>query len=171
MRESHGRDQIGLRVANDSKLCRVIPLRVHRSHQVGWTICIAPRPDGGTDDQGNSAVELGAECAEQLDGFAISFVQRFLRIAETRPPIRAGPPRHRFENEADAGYSGDARMPPVVASEDLGAALILQQNHRGEIRQLKSLVEDQVGLHAAISEEDVLGELGKAVSVPGHASP
>jgi len=62
-------------------------------------------------------------------------------------------------------------MPPVVASEDLGAALILQQNHRGEIRQLKSLVEDQVGLHAAISEEDVLGELGKAVSVPGHASP
>jgi hypothetical protein len=61
-------------------------------------------------------------------------------------------------------------QPETEVPTQCGAALLgVEQDEGREVRQLQPVVEDERGLDAAVGEEQVRTELGKSVSISGHA--
>jgi hypothetical protein len=85
----------------------------------------------------------------------------------TFAPVRVRAPRRRVEDDPDAGLAGDLEVGPEVVPQRTDALLVVEQDERGEVRQLEPLVEDQRRLHAAVGDERGVRQLRQALP-QGH---
>src|SRR5262249_47193853 len=105
----------------------------------------------------------------QVDGLGVGGRQCRRRVAKLVTPVGAGAPGRALQDEARAARCRDARIAGEIGTQRPRALLILQQMERREVRQLETIVEDQICLDAAVCKEQAAIKLGEAVSKSWHS--
>ena len=114
--------------------------------------------DAPADDDGRSGLPF-PEPEEEVDGSAIDVAQPCRVVPEALAPVGAGAPRQRLEHEATVVGLADTQVAPEVVAHHPFCVAVGVQDEAGEVGQVDRTVEDEVGLHPAVGEEDLARRL------------
>ena len=136
---------------------------------VAGHVAVAARAEHASD-QDSLVVQLRVRVAslvEERDRVAVDPVERGGVVAQSLTPVGVGPPGRGFEHQADSRPLGDVGVPVVVLREELAPSSLLDERERRELREVGTVVKDQVGLEPTVSDvAAVLQKCGHNISVP-----
>jgi hypothetical protein len=134
--------------------------------QLAGVVAVVLRPHTAADHERRAArLLLVADLLQEPDRLAIDTIELLAVVTELTGPARAGSPGRTLEHEAHPPLARQGDVGRVIATQLLGAPVVLEQVEGGERGQVEALVEDEHGLDPTVREEEDVPELGQLVAV------
>src|SRR5262249_31280238 len=135
-------------------------------------VSISPRPNATADDDlGAGILEFVSNPLQQPDCLEIGVDQTLAAVAQSRGPVRVGPPGRGLEDQAGTELFGQGGIGPEVLAKSRLAIGPFEQVEGGKVGKLQPLEKDQGGLDATVGKEQIALELGQSVAISSHVAP
>ena len=163
-------DLIGRRRGERADLNGVIALGLVSRHRLAGVGNLSARADATADHRGDTVGRSRRpDLLGEIDRRTVGGVEPLRRVTEPGRPIRVGTPGRRLDHQPCAEFARDDHIVVVVAAQADPVVGVLEQREGSEERQVDAVMEDQVGLDAAVGDEQAVGfQLGQRVSVDGR---
>ena len=150
----HGGDLVRRRRGERADLNRVITLSLLSCHQLAGFVTVSAGADVTADHRGDTVGgSRRPDLLGKIDRRTVDGVEPLGRVTEPGGPIRVGTPGRGVDHQPCAEFARDDHVFVPIPAQTDPVVGVLEQREGGEERQLDTVMEKQVGLDAAISDE------------------